>query len=167
MKIGVISDTHGLVPASVYDAFDDVEHIIHAGDIGGQSILDELELILPVTAVYGNCDYFGDYLHAGETAQVTLAGTRFFVVHKPLLVREALKGYGGIAPGDPLPHICIHGHTHVPRDECQGAVRVFCPGSPMRPRDGSRRSVLVLDVEGGRVLAVDFKTIERLTPRPH
>lgn len=167
MKIGVISDTHGLVPASVYDAFCDVEHIIHAGDIGGQSILDELELIAPVTAVYGNCDYFGDYLHAEETAQVTLAGTRFFIAHRPLLVEEALKGYGDITPGDPLPHICIHGHTHVPRDEYQSTVRVFCPGSPMRPRGGSKRSVLVLEVKDGLVLDVDFKTIDRLTPAPH
>jgi putative phosphoesterase len=159
MKIGVISDTHGLVPAGVYEAFADVQHIIHAGDIGGQSILDELALIAPVTAVYGNCDYFGDYHDAEETAQVTLAGTRIYVAHQPRLIKEALRGYGDIAPGRPLPHICIHGHTHVPRDEYWGAVRVLCPGSPIRPRDGSKRSVLVLDIQDGRVLSAELKAV--------
>ena len=54
--IGLISDTHGLLRAGVHDAFFDVDLILHAGDVGGDDILDELSLIAPVEAVYGNTD---------------------------------------------------------------------------------------------------------------
>ncbi len=161
MKLGIISDTHGYIPTAVHDVFDGVDHVIHAGDIGGQHVLDELAIIAPVTAVYGNCDYFGDYLEAEETAQVTLAGVRFYIAHKPSLVKEALRGIGDILPGQPLPHICIHGHTHVPKDEFWGAVRVVCPGSPVRPRDGSKPSVMVIDVHDGRVTKAELIAIYR------
>jgi putative phosphoesterase len=159
MKIGILSDTHGLLPKAVHTAFAGVDHIIHAGDIGGQSILDELALIAPVTAVYGNCDYFGDYLNVEETAQITLADTRIFIAHKPRQIVEALKGYGDIAPGQLLPHICIHGHTHVPCDERWGVVRVLCPGSPVRPRDDSKKSVLIIEVSNARVTSTRLITL--------
>ncbi len=54
--IGLISDTHGMLRASVHDALAGVELILHAGDVGGHMILDELEVIAPVLAVYGNTD---------------------------------------------------------------------------------------------------------------
>ena len=58
--IGLISDTHGLVRPDVHEALAGVELILHAGDVGGDEILDELELIAPVRAVYGNTDLPGD-----------------------------------------------------------------------------------------------------------
>jgi putative phosphoesterase len=58
--IGLISDTHGLVRPGVHDALRGVEAILHAGDVGGDEILDELALIAPVEAVYGNTDTPGD-----------------------------------------------------------------------------------------------------------
>ena len=58
--IGLISDTHGLVRADVHHALAGVELILHAGDVGGDEMLDELELIAPVLAVYGNTDPPGD-----------------------------------------------------------------------------------------------------------
>lgn len=57
---GLISDTHGLVRPDVHTALAGVELILHAGDVGGDAILDELELIAPVRAVYGNTDIPGD-----------------------------------------------------------------------------------------------------------
>ena len=56
MRLGVISDTHGLLRPQVFDVFSDVDHILHAGDVGPLSILRELERLAPVTAVYGNTD---------------------------------------------------------------------------------------------------------------
>ena len=56
MRIGLISDTHNRVPARVLDDFAGVDLIIHAGDIGSQKVLDELKVIAPVKAVYGNMD---------------------------------------------------------------------------------------------------------------
>jgi putative phosphoesterase len=144
MRIGIISDTHGNLPTAVYRAFAGVDHIIHAGDIGGQSILDELETLAPLTAVYGNCDYPSDYPGVQATESITLGGTHFFIAHTPQMFHEALMGRVPIAPGSPLPHICIHGHTHIPKNEYAGAVLMLCPGSPVRPHGGSSPSVQLL-----------------------
>src|SRR5215210_196088 len=54
--IGLISDTHGLVRPDVHEALAGVALILHAGDVGGDAVLDELTLIAPVLAVYGNTD---------------------------------------------------------------------------------------------------------------
>ncbi|HMC34302.1 MAG TPA: metallophosphoesterase family protein, partial [Myxococcales bacterium] len=80
MRIGVISDTHGLVRPEVRDAFDGVDHILHAGDIGGEEVLAELGSIAEVTACAGNNDGWrcGP---AGKTARISLAGLRFLLVH--------------------------------------------------------------------------------------
>ena len=56
MKIGVISDTHDFFDPRIPELFKDVEHIIHAGDIGSMAIISELEKIAPVTAITGNTD---------------------------------------------------------------------------------------------------------------
>ncbi|PYP75876.1 MAG: hypothetical protein DMD25_11780 [Gemmatimonadetes bacterium] len=56
VRVGVISDTHGLLRPEVFDVFKKVDHILHAGDVGGAQILIELEALAPVTAVYGNAD---------------------------------------------------------------------------------------------------------------
>ena len=56
MKIGLISDTHGLLRAQVFEVLAGVEHILHAGDVGPVELLDELAAIAPVTAVWGNTD---------------------------------------------------------------------------------------------------------------
>ena len=58
--VGLISDTHGLLRASVHEALKGVSLILHAGDVGGAEILDELRMIAPVQAVYGNTDPAGD-----------------------------------------------------------------------------------------------------------
>ena len=56
MKIGIISDTHGYVHPKLFEFFKPCDEIWHAGDIGREEVLDELNLIAPVRAVYGNCD---------------------------------------------------------------------------------------------------------------
>ena len=58
--VGLISDTHGQLRAGVHQAFEGVDLILHAGDVGGDDILDELALIAPVEAVYGNTDTPGN-----------------------------------------------------------------------------------------------------------
>lgn len=161
MIIGVISDTHGSLPSAVCEVFRTagaqgagVSHIIHAGDIGSQRILDKLELIAPVTAVLGNCDYPEYYaLKEGKVVDVCasemleLAGRRIFITHKPDGINQALFAFGPNPAMNPLPHICIHGHTHVPKDEMRGVIRILCPGSPVNPRGGSKASVLLLELD--------------------
>ena len=56
MRLGIISDTHGLLRPQVFDLFKEVDHILHGGDVGKPEILTDLETLAPVTAVYGNVD---------------------------------------------------------------------------------------------------------------
>jgi putative phosphoesterase len=140
----------------VREVFAGCDHIFHAGDVGAASILDELEAIAPVTAVLGNCDRSDYGFSLRPFVSLTLEGIRFFIIHKPFDAEEALRGRGAIAPGQPLPHVCIHGHTHIPCNEFVGSVRVLCPGSPNRPRGGSAPSVLLLDAEKGELTRIEF-----------
>lgn len=78
ITVGVISDTHGLLDRKVVKLFAKVDHILHAGDIGTESVLRDLETIAPVTAVSGNCDCG---LSAGEIEVVEL-GTFKFVLRR-------------------------------------------------------------------------------------
>ena len=112
--IGIISDTHGQLSEAAYAALADSDHIIHAGDIGNPPILRELETLAPVTAVLGNND-FDEYGQAvSRFAHPVIDGVRFLVAHYPRDVKISFAGSGALAPGDPIPQVCVHGHTHVP-----------------------------------------------------
>ena len=76
-RIGVIADTHGLVHARVADAFAGVDHILHAGDIGGEHVLKMLRAIAPVTSVDGN----NDDATGEEIERVTIKGLRVLLTH--------------------------------------------------------------------------------------
>src|SRR5215467_9694675 len=78
--IGLISDTHGLVRPDVHTALAGVELILHAGDVGGHDVLDELRLIAPVRAVFGNTDPPGDP-HLVAAIELTVDETRILVSH--------------------------------------------------------------------------------------
>ena len=78
--IGLISDTHGLVRAGVHEALSGVELILHAGDVGGDAILQELRLIAPVRAVFGNTDVPGDPALV-ERIDLEVGGVHLHVSH--------------------------------------------------------------------------------------
>ena len=105
--IGLISDTHGLVRADVHTALAGVELILHAGDVGGDEVLDELALIAPVLAVYGNTDARGD-ARLAESIERTIGGVRIHVSHGHELgsptVKKLLERYAA--------DVIVYGHTH-------------------------------------------------------
>lgn len=155
LRIGIISDTHGSLDPRAYAALADCDHIIHAGDIGGPSVLRELETLAPVTAVLGNND-FDEYGSAvGHFAHPVLEGVRFLVGHKPGDVRVSFAGSAALAPGDPLPDVIIHGHTHVPElktgPDARPAGLYLCPGAVYRPRSDFGRTIAKMDVEDGHI----------------
>jgi uncharacterized protein len=105
--IGLISDTHGLVRADVHRALAGVELILHAGDVGGDEILDELALIAPVYAVYGNTDDPGDPRLA-ESIERSLSGVSIHVSHGHEVGRPTPEKLLATYPAD----VIVYGHTH-------------------------------------------------------
>lgn len=162
-RVGVISDTHGRLADAAYAALADSDAIIHAGDIGGPAILRELETLAPVYAVYGNNDFHEYGESVGQIIRPCIEGVRFCVAHYPQDVRLGLGSRSALHAGMPIPHVRIHGHTHVPKlntgIEARPSDMVLCPGSASRPRSGYQRSVAHIDIEGGIVIHACIETL--------
>ena len=121
MRIGVISDTHGLLRAGALAALEGSEHILHAGDVGDAAILDSLRRIAPVTAIRGNVDTVGPCSQLPETELVTLAGRGIYLLHD----RGALD-LDPVAAGIA---VVVSGHSHHPAIQWHKGVLFFNPGS--------------------------------------
>ena len=121
MKIGVISDTHGLLRPEVAPALAGVDHILHLGDVGKISILHELEAIAPVTAIRGNVDGEGPCSELPETEVVLLGGLYLYLLHdlNTLHLDPAAAKFAAV----------IFGHTHAPTTYRKKGVLYFNPGS--------------------------------------
>lgn len=144
---GLISDTHGLLRPEVFDRFEGVERILHAGDIGTTDILVELEAIAPVTAVYGNTDGFEIRARVPERAELEIEGRRVVVVHGHLLgspTPERLRA------AEPEADIIVYGHTHKARVDRVDGVLVVNPGAAGPARFRLTPSVAILTLESDR-----------------
>jgi hypothetical protein len=121
IRIGVISDTHGLLRPEALKGLRDAEHILHAGDVGDPAILDALRAIAPVTAIRGNIDEGGACGHLPPTELIELGGRSIYMLHdvnKLDLNPEA----AGIA-------VVVFGHSHKPLAEWRRGVLFLNPGS--------------------------------------
>jgi putative phosphoesterase len=105
--VGLVSDTHGLVRPDVHDALAGVSLILHAGDVGGEEVLLELETIAPVEAVWGNTDPAGDPRLRAEIVR-EIAGLTLHVSHGHELGRPTPAGLLAAYPQD----VVVYGHTH-------------------------------------------------------
>lgn len=148
IRIGVIADTHGLFDPAVRRHFKGVDHILHAGDIGDRSVIEQLERIAPVTAVSGNVD---DNEQSGFPSEVVieLAGRRIAIRHI-LYEGGKLTKEGRAFLQENQPDLCIFGHTHRPKVEWFGDTLLFNPGSAGPRRFSLPRGVGVLRLEKGQ-----------------
>jgi putative phosphoesterase len=121
VKIGVVSDTHGLLRPEVIPALKGVERILHLGDVGDAAILKELEEVAPVTAIRGNIDRSGPCSRLPET-EVTLIGGRYVYMLHDLHTLHLDPAAGKFAA-------VLSGHTHVPNFYTKKGVLYFNPGS--------------------------------------
>jgi len=155
MVVGLISDTHGKLRNDVFSRFDDVDHILHAGDIGGAEILSALEAIAPVDAVYGNTDDFALRQLAGERVERELAGRTVVVTHGHQFGTPTAPA---LATAFPYADVIVFGHTHRPLIERVGAILIVNPGAAGAPRFGLRPSVGLLFIEenGPRAQIIDL-----------
>jgi hypothetical protein len=147
MRLGVISDTHGLLRREVFDVFSDVDHIFHAGDIGSLALLTELEALAPVTAVYGNTDDWDVRARVPKVARVQLDGFEIVVTHG--------DQFGSPTPDAlyaafPDAEIILYGHTHKPLLTLVDlVVTVMNPGAAGQRRFDILPSVGILELETG------------------
>jgi len=141
--VGLIADTHGLLRPDVADALSGVEIILHAGDVGGDDILDELELIAPVMAVYGNTDDPYDPRLSAEIV-LRIGALTVHVSHGHEVGRPTPERLMARYAADVL----VFGHTHQPLVERVGEVLVVNPGAAGPRRFDLKPSVARLVVRG-------------------
>ena len=144
-EIGLIADTHGLLRPDVHTALAGVELNLHAGDVGGEEILAELELIAPVLAVYGNTD---PSEHAGlvDALDVVIAGVRIHVSHGHEVRRPSPEVLAAAYDAD----VIVYGHTHRQRVDRVGQKLVVNPGAAGARRFDIEPSVARLRIAEGR-----------------
>ena len=142
MRIGVISDTHGLLRPEALDFLQGCERIVHGGDIGDPRILDALAAIAPLTVVRGNNDGAAWADGVPETALLEVVGLRLFAIHDLALL-----------PIDPVAEgvdVVVSGHSHRPLAAQRGPVLYLNPGSAGPRRFKLPISIAELRIEGGK-----------------
>jgi uncharacterized protein len=148
MLIGLISDTHGLLRPEVFQAFEGVDLILHAGDVGDPDILTALEAVAPVTAVWGNTDGWEIRDLVPEVARAKVGVGEAVVVHgqqfgSPTPQRVVLAHPGAL--------LVVFGHSHVPVIERVDGTLAVNPGSAGPRRFSLPTTVALATVEGDRV----------------
>ena len=133
MKIGVLSDTHGLLRPEVLTALCGVDHLLHAGDVGDPRILEVLRTLAPLTAIRGNIDTHGPCATLPATEAIELDGYLLYLVHAlpDLDVNPVAAGIDAV----------LYGHSHKPTSEKKNGVLYLNPGSA-----GPRRFSLPMTV---------------------
>ena len=145
MLVGLVSDTHGLVRPEIFSALEGVELILHAGDVGGRSIIDELSAIAPVRAVYGNTDPPGEP-GLKPRQQLDIDGLSIHVSHGHEVGSPTSEKLLARYTED----VIVFGHTHKPLIERAGSRLVVNPGAAGPRRFSLKPSVARMTVKDGR-----------------
>jgi putative phosphoesterase len=144
-RIGVISDTHGLLRDEAVACLAGSDLIIHAGDIGSASVISGLETIAPVRAIRGNVDK-GTWARVfPDTQFIEVAGQRIYVIHN-LNELDLDPVASGI-------DIVVSGHSHIPKSQQMDGVLYLNPGSAGPRRFRLPVAVASLYVTGSQVVA--------------
>jgi len=140
MKIGVISDTHGMLRQSALEALQGVDLIVHAGDVGLQRVLADLEEVAPVAAVRGNVDWPDKVGQLPLTRIVQAETALLYILHdrQSLDLDPPVAGFSAV----------ISGHSHHPGIEWKDGVLFLNPGSAGPRRFSLPISLAILEVSG-------------------
>ena len=141
--VGVISDTHGYVAASVLNAFADADLILHAGDIGEPDVLKALKNIAPLVAVKGNMDFgkWADRLPYADSVEI--GGMCIYLIHDVQKLRaEELSS---------TIHAIVFGHSHRRLARETDGIFYLNPGSASYPKYGDSASVALLRLHAGKI----------------
>jgi uncharacterized protein len=153
LRVGLISDTHGLLRREALVWLAGSNHIVHAGDVGDPAILDALAAIAPITAIRGNVDTDAWAARLPETTRVTIGGVAIYVLHD-------------LATLDLKPHahgirVVVYGHSHKPSVTERDGVLFVNPGSagPRRFRLPIAAAELIIDGSTVTARIHEFATV--------
>jgi putative phosphoesterase len=143
MRVGLISDTHGLLRPEALDFLAGADHIVHGGDIGGPDILERLAAIAPLTVVRGNNDTAPWARAIPETARVDVGNVALYAIHdlKALDIDPRVAGV----------RVVVSGHSHRPACTERDGVLYVNPGSAGRRRFSLPIAAAELVIDGDRV----------------
>ena len=150
MRLGVISDTHGLLRPEVLQTLETCDRIVHAGDFDRETVLTALQETGLVYAVRGNNDFGGWAKELPWTLRFTAGGIQFFLVHDRMDVPRQL--------GET--QVVIFGHTHQYFQQQNQGRLWFNPGSCGYPRFGGGLTMAVLTLENGQVEQIEKITLQ-------
>ena len=145
LRIGVISDTHGLMRPQALAAMQGSDYIVHGGDIGDPAILDQLRAIAPLTVVRGNNDRAGWAGDIPDTATLDLGVVKLYAVHD-IATLDIDPVVAGV-------QIIVYGHSHSPTATWRGGILYLNPGSAGPRRFKLPVSVAEVLVDGPSVTA--------------
>lgn len=143
-RLGIVSDTHGLLRSELFSLFDGVDRILHAGDVGEPRILVELEAVAPVEAVWGNVDGGQVRRRTAEVREGEVAGLAYVVVHG-----HQVSSYRDLPGRFPDARMVVHGHSHEPTARWIDDVLVLNPGSAGPRRFEDPVTAALVRVRGG------------------
>ncbi|HTW80916.1 MAG TPA: metallophosphoesterase family protein [Terracidiphilus sp.] len=151
MKLGIVSDTHGLLRPEVLAALKGVDQILHLGDVGRPSVLSALEEIAPVIAIRGNVDREGACGKLPETEVFLAEGHYIYMLHdfKTLHLDPAAAKFAAV----------LYGHTHVPNYHTKRGVLYFNPGSCGPRRFELPVTIGLLEIDKKRALHPKIVTL--------
>ena len=170
MRIGLISDTHiskrGELWPQVFDAFDGVDAILHAGDVFSPALLDELQEIAPLTVARGNGDLGQDDARLEDRCVMAFDGVTVAMLHdfptprhRPaeLILDRARQRFPGVEPD-----VLVYGHTHIEAVDPVDGLLCVNPGSPTLPHNKSLRlgTIGFLNIEQGCATAEIWQLTE-------
>jgi uncharacterized protein len=143
MRVGVISDTHGLLRPRVLTLLEGCDQILHGGDVGGAGILSSLQQIAPVLAIRGNTDHGPEADGLPFSVAGELEGLPFRMVHRR---EDAAPGWmKGL-------RLLVFGHSHRPELEWQGSCLLLNPGACGQRRFSLPLTIAILTIKEGRIV---------------
>lgn len=147
VRVGLVSDTHGLADPRLAELLAGCALVLHAGDVVRESVLEALRAIAPVTAVRGNCDEGTSLERLPATALLPLGDLTGLLVHD-LGPRERPAAPARAILARARPQIVVHGHSHRPGAEVLDGTLFVNPGSAGPRRFSLPRAAAILTVRG-------------------
>lgn len=146
LKIGVISDTHSYINPKVYEVFEGVDQILHAGDIGHVDVIASLEAIAPVQAIHGNIDTFPLLSRYPDILTIEIRGVAICMIHEFKGLQDPLLKARLQDLQKSKLDLVIFGHSHEAKLDRQDDVILFNPGAAGKRRFNLRPAVGLLTI---------------------